>query len=114
MASLVLMTVFLFLAWKLVRSITVPLNQAGELIDAIAAGDLTRELHAERKDEFGHMLRALSRMAERLRGVVGEVRTGVEAVSLASSEIATGNQHCQRAPNKPPPTWSKRPPAWRS
>ena len=91
-ASLVLMTVFLFLAWKLVRSITVPLNQAGELIDAIAAGDLTRELHAERKDEFGHMLRALSRMAERLRGVVGEVRTGVEAVSLASSEIATGNQ----------------------
>ncbi|MBI3100757.1 MAG: HAMP domain-containing protein [Burkholderiales bacterium] len=91
-ASLVLMGGFLFLAWKLVRSITVPLDQAGELIDAIAAGDLTRELHAERKDEFGHMLRALSRMAERLRGVVGEVRTGVEAVSLASTEIATGNQ----------------------
>jgi len=91
-ASALLMAVFLFLAWKLVRSITVPLDQAGTLIDAIAAGDLTQELRSERKDEFGHMLRALSRMAERLRGVVGEVRTGVEAVSLASSEIATGNQ----------------------
>jgi methyl-accepting chemotaxis protein len=91
-ASALLMAVFLVLAWKLVRSITVPLDQAGELIDAIAAGDLTRELHSERKDEFGHMLRALSRMAERLRGVVGEVRSGVESVSLASSEIATGNQ----------------------
>ena len=92
MASALLMVVVLSLAWKLVRSITVPLDQASAMIDAIAAGDLTQELRSERKDEFGHMLRALSRMAERLRGVVGEVRTGVEAVSLASSEIATGNQ----------------------
>jgi len=91
-AATVLMAVFLLLAWKLVRSITVPLAQAGELIDAIAAGDLTRELHPTRKDEFGHMLRALSGMTEKLRSVVGDVRTGVEAVSLASSEIAIGNQ----------------------
>jgi len=91
-AAAVLMAVFLLLAWKLVRSITVPLAQAGELIDAIAAGDLTRELHPTRKDEFGYMLRALSRMTEKLRSVVGDVRSGVEAVSLASSEIAIGNQ----------------------
>ncbi|MGP1682156.1 MAG: methyl-accepting chemotaxis protein, partial [Giesbergeria sp.] len=91
-AAAVLMVVFLLVAWKLVRSITVPLAQAGELIDAIADGDLTRELHVTRKDEFGYMLGALARMAEKLRRVVGEVRTGVEAVSLASSDIATGNQ----------------------
>ncbi len=92
-ATAALILFFLFLVWKLVRSITVPLQQAGGLIDAIAAGDLTRELHATRKDEFGHMLRALSRMAEKLRSVVGDVRTGVDAVSLASSEIASGNQN---------------------
>ncbi|WP_273363739.1 methyl-accepting chemotaxis protein [Simplicispira suum] len=92
-ATAVLILLFLFLVWKLVRSITVPLQQAGGLIDAIAAGDLTRELHPARKDEFGHMLRALSRMAVKLRSVVGDVRTGVDAVSLASSEIASGNQN---------------------
>ncbi|MFZ1499905.1 MAG: methyl-accepting chemotaxis protein, partial [Giesbergeria sp.] len=92
-ATAALILFFLFLVWKLVRSITVPLQQAGGLIDAIAAGDLTRELHATRKDEFGHMLRALSRMAEKLRSVVGDVRTGVDAVSLASWEIASGNQN---------------------
>ncbi len=92
-ATAALVLIVLFLVWKLVRSITVPLQQAGGLIDAIAAGDLTRELHATRKDEFGHMLRALSRMAEKLRSVVGDVRTGVDAVSLASSEIASGNQN---------------------
>ncbi|MBA4112544.1 MAG: methyl-accepting chemotaxis protein [Verminephrobacter sp.] len=90
-AALVLVAVLL-MARLLVRSITRPLDEAVATIDAIAAGDLTREIHTTRKDEFGHMLGSLSGMAARLRGLVGEVRTGVEAVSLASSEIAMGNQ----------------------
>ncbi|WP_462390199.1 methyl-accepting chemotaxis protein [Acidovorax sp. Q11] len=89
--SLILMAVGLFLAWKLVHSITVPLGQAVETIDAIAAGDLTRDLQSTRKDEFGHMLRSLSVMSARLRTVVSEVRHGVDSVSTASIEIANGN-----------------------
>jgi len=91
LSSAVLMAAGLFMAWKLVRSITVPLDQAVETIDAIAAGDLTRELQSTRKDEFGHMLRSLSAMSARLRGVVSEVRAGVDSVSSASVEIANGN-----------------------
>ena len=90
-SSMVLMAAGLFLAWKLVRSITLPLNEAVETIDAIAGGDLTRELQSTRKDEFGHMLRSLSAMSARLRGVVSEVRQGVDSVSSASVEIANGN-----------------------
>jgi len=82
----------LFMARVLVRSITRPLDEAVATIDAIAAGDLTRDIHTTRKDEFGHMLGSLGSMVVRLRGLVGEVRTGVEAVTLASTEIATGNQ----------------------
>ncbi|BEP93026.1 methyl-accepting chemotaxis protein [Acidovorax sp. A79] len=89
--SLVLMAVGLFLAWKLVRSITLPLDEAVNTIDAIAAGDLTQELQSVRKDEFGHMLRSLSAMSARLRGVVSEVRSGVDSVSSASIQIANGN-----------------------
>jgi len=89
--SAVLIVVMLLLAWKLVRSITVPLDEAVETIDAIAAGDLTRELQSTRKDEFGHMLRSLSAMSNRLRGVVSEVRVGVDSVSSASIQIANGN-----------------------
>ena len=48
------------------RSITRPLDQAVNAIDAIAAGDLTQELHSARKDEFGHMLRSLSAMSTQL------------------------------------------------
>ena len=57
----------------------------------LRAGDLTRDLQSERKDELGHMLRRSPSMAEQLRGVVGEVRIGVDAVSSASVEIANGN-----------------------
>ncbi len=79
------------LAAVLVRAITQPLARAVGLADAIAAGDLTQDVHDERRDELGHLLRSLSGMGAKLRGVVGEVRAGVESVSAASSQIATGN-----------------------
>ena len=90
-SSMALLAAGLFLAWRLVRSITVPLGQAVDAIDAIAGGDLTCELQSTRKDEFGHMLRSLSAMTTQLRNVVGQVRTGVDAVSSASVQIASGN-----------------------
>ena len=81
----------LVLANLLVRSITHPLERAVGLANAIAGGDLTQDVHDDRRDELGHLLRSLSAMGARLRGVVGEVRSGVESVSAASSQIATGN-----------------------
>ncbi len=76
----------------LVRSITQPLHRAVEAAQAIGKGDLTLTLQTHRKDEFGDLLRAFSRMVEHLRGVVTEVRTGVDSVALAANEIAHGNQ----------------------
>ncbi|GAA4005327.1 hypothetical protein GCM10022279_31780 [Comamonas faecalis] len=81
----------LWLSWLLVRSITQPLARAVGLADAIAAGDLTQDVHDERGDELGRLLRSLSAMGGKLRQVVGEVRSGVESVTAAASEIATGN-----------------------
>jgi len=89
--SFVVVALGLLLAHLLVRSITTPLTRAVGLADAIAAGDLTRDVHDERRDELGQLLRALSAMGARLRSVVGEVRSGVESVSAASSQIAIGN-----------------------
>ena len=82
----------LVLSFLLVRSITRPLNRAVELADAIAGGNLTVSAHDDRQDEFGHLLRSVSQMAARLRGLVAEVRSGVDSMSNASMEIATGNQ----------------------
>ena len=81
----------LVLSFMLVRSITRPLDRAVGLADAIAGGNLTVTAHDTRQDEFGHLLRSVSQMAVRLRGLVSEVRSGVDSMSNASVEIATGN-----------------------
>lgn len=81
-----------FLSFVLVRSIVRPLQKAMELTEAVAQGDLTVSSNDVRKDEFGHLLRSVSAMATRLRGLVSDVRSGVDSMSNASSEIATGNQ----------------------
>ncbi len=90
--TLLVLAVGAFLAWLTVRSITEPLQRAVGMADAIKDGDLTQDVHDERGDELGHLLRALSAMGAQLRAVVGEVRAGVESVSSASSQIASGNQ----------------------
>ena len=90
-AALVLVLVGVLLGWLTVRTITEPLDRAVGLADAIAAGDLTQDVHDERGDELGHLLRSLSAMGAKLRSVVGEVRAGVTSVSSAAHEIATGN-----------------------
>ncbi|GAA4005319.1 hypothetical protein GCM10022279_31770 [Comamonas faecalis] len=72
----------LWLSWLLVRSITQPLARAVGLADAIAAGDLTQDVHDERGDELGRLLRSLSAMGGKLRQVVSEVRSGVESVTF--------------------------------
>ena len=71
----ILLFLFMLLAWRLVRSITQPLDRAVLLADQIAAGDLTADVHDDRGDELGHLLRSLSAMAARLRSVVGEIST---------------------------------------
>ena len=81
----------LFSAW-LVRQLTAPLARAVELAETIASGDLTKDVHDDRKDELGQLLRSLNAMTQKLRSLVGEVRNGVDSVSSAASQIATGNQ----------------------
>ncbi|HEY4665138.1 MAG TPA: methyl-accepting chemotaxis protein, partial [Comamonas sp.] len=78
-------------AW-LVRQLTAPLARAVQLAESIATGDLTQDVHDDRKDELGHLLRSLNTMTQKLRSVVGEVRNGVDSVSSAASQIASGNQ----------------------
>ncbi|RJF91836.1 methyl-accepting chemotaxis protein [Noviherbaspirillum saxi] len=73
------------------RSITRPLRQAVELAKRVAAGDLTATIEVTSQDETGMLVQSLKEMNESLARIVADVRTGIEAISIASAEIATGN-----------------------
>jgi methyl-accepting chemotaxis protein len=79
-------------AWLIARSIVDPLRRAVGSAGRIAAGDLTERIDAAGRDETADLLRAMSGMQDSLRKVVGEVRTGVDAFTTASAQIAAGNQ----------------------
>ena len=82
----------LLLGFWIVRSITVPVREAVDLAQAVAAGDLTHVVRPKTTDEIGQLLHALSEMQRSLVRVVGQVRQGAEAVASASAQIAQGNQ----------------------
>jgi len=76
----------------LTRGITGPLREAERAARAIADMDLTGEpQRAYGNDETGQLLRAIDAMREALRGALQEVRSVVDNISTASTQIASGN-----------------------
>jgi len=79
-------------AWAIRRSVMRPLHDAVQAAARIAGTDLSQPLGSQRRDEFGDLLRALGRMQDALRTLVGQVRASSDSISTASVEIAAGNQ----------------------
>lgn len=76
----------------LARKLSHPLIRAVASAKQIAAGDLSQVIQTTGKDETGQLLVALSEMQIKLNGLVADVRQNAEILSIASAEIAHGNQ----------------------
>lgn len=72
--------------------ITRSLEQAVDVTQAVAQGDLTRTIQVQGNDEVATLMRALVGMQDSLIRVVSTVRQGAEGVANGSREIAQGNQ----------------------
>jgi len=73
-----------------------PLHVLTESFERVADGDLSMPVTSDRRDEIGGLMRGIERMRQRFVEMLGAVRTSAEAISLASSEIASGNQDLSR------------------
>ncbi|MDE2402056.1 MAG: HAMP domain-containing protein [Burkholderiales bacterium] len=97
----VVMAVMLIIAIVVVAPLTLanmvsighPVEAARTLAERIANGDLvTSDIDVSGQDETAQMLRALVKMQDSLRGIVGQVRQATDSISTASRQIAAGNQ----------------------
>jgi len=79
-------------AFLIARSVTGPLGHAVKVAETVASGDLSSTIETGSRDETGQLMNALKHMNESLAKVVGEVRTGTDAIATASGQIAAGNQ----------------------
>ena len=81
----------LALSIAVTRTITGPIQQAVEIADTVARGDLTSNVHASERDEPAKLLRALSQMNSSLVSVVNQVRESSEGIAIGSAQTATGS-----------------------
>ena len=77
--------------YMIARSVTRPLNNAVEIAERVAAGDLTTSIVSEGRNETARLLASLGRMNDNLRRIVGEVRIGVDTIGATTRDIALGN-----------------------
>ncbi|WP_431110805.1 methyl-accepting chemotaxis protein [Variovorax paradoxus] len=79
-------------SFLIARSVTRPLGHAVKVAETVASGDLSSAIDTGARDETGQLMSALKHMNDSLAKVVGEVRTGTDAIATASGQIAAGNQ----------------------
>ena len=72
---------------RLHRDVTVPLAGVVAGSEALAHGDLSIAVNAERRDEIGVLANSFNSMAGSLRGLVSQIRESILAVSNASENL---------------------------
>ncbi|MBP0598405.1 PAS domain S-box protein [Herbaspirillum sp. LeCh32-8] len=85
------------LLWMALRgALITPLRQALNVTYAITGGDLSSRIDTQRHDELGRLLGALRQMNVNLTAIIGDVRSNVETINVATREIASGNMDLSR------------------
>ena len=70
------------------RQITRPLRETLAVVEKIAAGDLTHNLHITRRDELGVLQQGIQRMGATLRDLISGIRDGVTQIASAAEELS--------------------------
>lgn len=73
------------------RVVLYPLQQAVELLDRVACGDLTGDMPTSGRTEIGRLMGSIGRMQHSLTLIVSGVRNGSQSINNASIEVAAGN-----------------------
>jgi methyl-accepting chemotaxis protein len=79
------------LGFLIARIISVPLRKGVDFATAIAEGDLTQKLVLEQKDEVGQLAAAMNLMVEKLREIVGEVKSATDNVASGSQQLSSSS-----------------------
>jgi len=74
------------------RSVTRPINEAVDIANSLAKGDLTIAVESKSNDETGLMMAALSQMVSKLKQVVNDVKSASDNVAAGSQQMSSGSE----------------------
>ncbi|MGE4421659.1 MAG: methyl-accepting chemotaxis protein [Pseudodesulfovibrio sp.] len=79
--------------WFLANSLVAPVRKAVAFAEKIAGGDFVdNRIDVKQKDEIGALSRTLKDMADKLKGVVVDVKSASESVADGSTELSASSQ----------------------
>ncbi|MCO8165190.1 methyl-accepting chemotaxis protein [Pseudomonas sp. 21LCFQ010] len=93
-----MMTVLL--AWLLTRSIVAPLSRAVSVAQEIAAGNLTKHIEVDGKDEPARLLEALVVMQQNLRTTIQMISGSATQLASAAEELSAVTEESSRGLQK--------------
>lgn len=99
LASCLIIVVLATLSAVLItRRLTTPLSSAVTLSNKMAEGNFKADFSVSgRQNEIDQLLASLHNMAQRVSGVIGEVREATESISNASEQVSSTAQTLSRA-----------------
>ena len=89
--SAIMLGLFFVVFFRIFTRIVDSMHKAVGFTEAVAEGDLTKDLQSSGHDEVAQLTNALGQMRNKLVQVVSTVRQGSDSVNTASAEIAQGN-----------------------
>jgi len=89
--TLIVMGLIIGVVMLVIRSMVIPLQEAVDISNLMAKGDLSKDITVRSKDEVGQLSQAMSNMVSELRRVVGEVRQASEQVAAGSEELSASS-----------------------
>ncbi|AFM11076.1 methyl-accepting chemotaxis protein [Turneriella parva] len=75
--------------WFIMKQISRSLDEAMQISERLASGNLEFEINANTHDEIGAFMNSLQIMAERLRGVLRQVHQGASEIALAAQQVSS-------------------------
>ncbi|MBI6657035.1 MULTISPECIES: methyl-accepting chemotaxis protein [Pseudomonas] len=94
--SVVAALLTVLLAWLLTRSIVTPLRKAVEVAETIAAGNLSKTIEDDGKDEPARLLSALSTMQASLRQTIQHIAGSATQLASAAEELSAVTEEASR------------------
>lgn len=85
------------LSWLITRSLTRPINEAVDIANQLADGDLTVDIQVSRRDETGMLLGSMKNMVEKLLHIIHDVRGSADNLSSASEQVSATAQSVSSA-----------------
>lgn len=96
LAILVGISISIFIALWMTRSITAPMNEAVTVAETVASGDLTQKIAVSGGDEASRLMAALQKMQQNLRDAMSHISNSSDQLASAAEELNSVTEDSSR------------------